>query len=113
MRLDHLLSKEHRLIRFTRWVAWSVHAVAASERLAHGALISGALAIRFSGVTGRLVPPPGFALGEWERRLRGVSLVRTHCWVLRKRTSRRAAPLVKSGGVWRPASRETARLVRF
>ncbi|GAA1024979.1 hypothetical protein GCM10009556_104780 [Acrocarpospora pleiomorpha] len=53
MRLDHLLSKEHRLQLETV----VVYVAVTSERLVRDALISGALAIRFGWITTGLVPP--------------------------------------------------------
>lgn len=54
-----------------------VQVVSAGVCSAHGALISGALAIRFGGIADRLVPPWFFGAGEWERRLRGFAGVNT------------------------------------
>ncbi|GAA4211431.1 hypothetical protein GCM10022252_79950 [Streptosporangium oxazolinicum] len=55
MRLDHLLSKEHRPP--TLFGRVGVYAVFVSERLTPGTLISGALATRISMIADRLVPP--------------------------------------------------------
>lgn len=74
--------------------AVGVYAVFVSERLTLGTLISGALATRIGLVAGRLVPPSSEGVGT---TVSGVGLVRTHCWVLRKRTMFGAA-----AGWWWP-----------
>ena len=59
-----------------------------------GLLMGGALAIRIGlGSLGSLVLPDSSGTGVG-RRSRGFGWVRTHCWVLRKRTGRGCA----SGG---------------
>ena len=83
MRLDHLLSKEHRtVLARARGLRCDLRAIVShtARSLVEHWLLNQADRLTV------LVPPHRFGGGEWERRLRGFVLVRTHCWVLRERT---------------------------